>query len=166
MVRTRGRRKKNYKKINQVCAEIAEQFTHADVVSFEEMYSLIVSKYGGEPPSIPNVLRLCVRHDTTRPPLLKEGATFSSFVEEIQKSQTSNDEFYAKWRVKNKQGKIIELTKATDLSKKNYALICFSDRWKRMWEKCKVKPEIEKYTEFDYKLGTYPGAWADYEEGR
>ena len=67
--------------------------------------------------------------------------------------------------MKNKDGQIIELTKCQDLSKKNYALICFSDKFKKMWTKCKVKPEVIEYEEFDYKVGDYPGAWADYEMG-
>ena len=121
MARSRGRRRKknNFKRINKVCAEISAQFTHRDVVPYEDMYSLIVTKYGGEPPSIPNVLRLCVRHDRTSPPILRDGETFSSFVEKIQRTQSANTaELFAKWRVRI-DGRIQEFNKVSDLSKKN-----------------------------------------------
>ena len=161
---TGKRRQKRNDRIDSICSEIAEQFTHRDVVEYEDMYELLKSKYGGDPPALPNVLRLLVRHDPTAPPVVPEGGTFSAFIDALTAEQpTGEEKFYAKWRVRDKNGTIITTTKASDLTKKNYALICFSKKFRNMWAKCKIRPLEEPFKEYGYRLGSYPGAWADYE---
>ncbi len=151
------------KNINKICAEVASSFTHADNVSYETMYNLLKQKYGGELPATPNVLRLCVRHDKTNPPYSAKHMTFSEFLKDvIGRQEKDSEEFHGKWKLMIDGKKTT--VKSNDLTRKMYALLMYNDRWKRCWKTFPIRPfEETNYTEFDYKLGSYLGAWADYE---
>lgn len=152
--------------LKRVCEEVAEMYTHRDVASYDEIYAVLRAKYGGELPSTPNILRLCVRHDRTPPPVLRKGEKFSDFLNKVIQRQEERDaQFHGKWKIRNPDGSI-RTVKGRDLSKKSYALTMYNERWKRQWEACSIKPIPEKYKEYDYRLGEYYGAWADYECGR
>lgn len=160
----KGSRVGNHNRILSVCNEIAEQFTHRDEVRYDDMMDLIRERYGSEPPSIPEVLRLCVRHDRTPPPVVRSGL-FWEFLQEVLDSQVSTKTtFFSKWLVPHEKTGELEEWKTNEFTKKSYAFIFFSDSWVRAWSHFAKKPVRQKYKPLPYALGTYIGAWADYEQ--
>jgi hypothetical protein len=158
------RASKNKKQLmHRICGELAEQYSHRDNVPYETMYNMIKRKYGQDPPATASVLRLCARLDRTKPPVLQRGGSFSDFLRlVIERQKPDNHAFSCTWRARNRGSKI-KVETVSDLTMKSYSMICYNDEWRRMWKNCDVKPLTDKYREYDYKLGTYIGAWADYE---